>query len=241
MVFVYNGVKVNYKVYGKSMVMPCLLLHGWGCNGNIFSDLISKFPDRTFITLDFPPFGKSGKINADWNIFIYASMVMSLCEHLRISKCDIVGHSFGGRVAILLASLKKAMVNSCVLVDSAGLKPKRGFKYYYKLYKYKICRKFGFYVKDAGSEDYKNLSPEMKKVFVAIVNQYLDEYAAIISARTLIVFGKNDADTPVYMAKKLNKLIKNSQLVLLEEAGHFCFLDSPMLFYKTIEEFWEGL
>ncbi len=241
MVFKYNGVNVSFKVYGKSSLVPCLLLHGWGGSGEVFNDLIARFPDRQFIVIDFPPFGKSQNTIEDWNIFTYASLVMSLCEHLKISRCDLLGHSFGGRVAVLVAALKKSMVRSCVLVDAAGLKPRHSAKYYYKLYKYKLCRYLGFYVKNAGSEDYQKLSPEMQKIFVAIVNQYLDEYCCNISCKTLIIFGKNDRDTPPYMAKRFNKLIRNSRLVILEDAGHYSFLDSPMLFYMNLTNFWEEL
>lgn len=241
MVFVYNNVKINYSCFGPPGEVPCLLLHGWGCSGRIFKDLIKKFPNRNFITVDFPPFGKSQKRVKDWNIFTYATMIMSLCEHLQISTCDVLGHSFGGRVAIVLSSLKKSLVRSCVLVDSAGLKPKRKADYYFKLYKYKILKKLGFYLPNAGSEDYKALSPDMKKIFVAVINQYLEEYCPLITAKTLIIYGKNDKETPLYMAKRLNKLIKNSKLVVLENAGHYSFLDSPLVFYKHLELFWEEL
>ncbi len=239
MVFVYSGVKIHYSIFGDAEGFPCLLLHGWGGSGKVFQGLIKNFPSRKFITVDFPPFGKSQKRIKDWNIFTYATMVMSLCEHLGISKCDVLGHSFGGRVAVLLSALKKGVVRSCVLVDSAGLKPKRRMDYYFRLYRYKILKKLGFYLPDAGSEDYKVLSEDMKKIFIAVVNQYLDEYCPLITAKTLIIFGKNDKETPLYMGKRFHKLIKNSRFVVLEDAGHYSFLDSPLVFYKYLEEFWE--
>lgn len=239
MTFVYNGASVYYEIFGEGE--PCLLLHGWGCDGTIFKSLVSQMPERKFIVVDFPPFGKSDQSIEEWNIFTYASMIISLCEHLSISKCDILGHSFGGRVAILVSALKLDLVRSCVLVDSAGLKPKRSLKYYFKVCKYKILKKLGFFVTNAGSSDYQNLPEGLRKVFVSIVNHHLDEYCHLIKAPTLIIFGKNDADTPVYMAKKLKKLIKYSTLVLLDDAGHYSFLDSPLVFYKHLQNFWEEL
>ena len=90
-----------------------------------------------------------------------------------------------------------------------------------------------------GSSDYQQLSPDMKKTFVSIVNTYLDEYARKMSVKTLIIWGEKDNDTPLYMAKKLNRYIKNSQLKVIKDAGHFCFLDCPLEFYKLTSKFWE--
>lgn len=241
MVFYYNNVAVHYQWHGEVSQCPCLCLHGWGCSGEIFEGFINQFSNKSFITVDFPPFGDSQTDISEWNIFTYASMLMSLCEHLHIHQCDILGHSFGGRVAILLGALKKAMVRSLILVDAAGLKPKRSISYYYRLYRYKLLRYFGFYVSDAGSKDYRALSPQMQKVFVSVVNQHLDEYCPQISAKTCIIFGQNDQDTPIYMAKKLHKYIRNSELIILKDAGHFSFLDSPLTFYQQVERFWEGV
>ena len=239
MVFTYNGIKVHYSQYGDKSEKPCLLLHGWGASSEVFAGLMQHFPNKNFITIDFPPFGKSENEPIDWNIFTYVSMVMSLCEHLHIATCDVLGHSFGGRVAILLAALKKQLVANLILVDSAGIHPKRSIKYYYKVYKYKIYRHFGKAISNAGSSDYQKLSPQMKKVFVSIVNQDLEEYCLRIHANTLIVFGKNDKDTPIYMAKSFKKLIRNSKLEILDDAGHYSFLDSPLSFYRLLGQFWE--
>lgn len=239
MTFEYYGVEVDYEIFGNGY--PCVLLHGWGCDKSFFKTIISQMPERKFIAIDLPPFGKSGKNVGKWNMFTYVNMIISLCEHLKLTTCDILGHSFGGRIAVLLGALCPDLVHSLVLVDSAGLKPKRSIKYFLKVYSYKIQKHFGHEVKNAGSTDYQNLPEEQKKVFVRIVNTYLDPFCRKIKAPTLIIYGKNDHDTPIYMAKKFKKYVHGSKLILLEDAGHFCFLDSPLLFYKSVKEFWEGL
>ena len=247
MVYNYKDVKIFYKVIGDSGNLnsqqsspPTLLLHGWGCDGSIFDSLISLMPQKNFIVIDFPPFGKSNVEPKDWNVFTYANMVISLCEHMGISKVDVLGHSFGGRVAIILSALRPNFVGKCILIDSAGLKPKRGIKYYCKLYFYKFAKRLGFMFNNAGSSDYKALSNEMKKVFVSIVNQNLDDYLPLIKKQTLIIFGENDKETPVYMAKKLHKNIIGSRLEIIKGAGHFCFLDNLMTVYRLVDEFLEG-
>jgi len=239
MIYDYNSVKIFYQVFNKNKSRPIFLLHGWGCDGGIFKSLIENFPDKTFITIDFPPFGRSDKHISDWNIFTYVGMFMSLCDHLNIEKCDIVGHSFGGRVAIITSAVKRSLVQSCILVDTAGLKPKRKIGFYLSKIKYNFYKKIGKDISGFGSKDYLALSPEMKTVFKNIVNVYLEDYARKMKVKTLIVWGKEDSETPLYMGKRLNKLIKRSSLKVITNAGHFAFLDCPFHFYKLVNEFWE--
>ena len=87
------------------------------------------------------------------------------------------------------------------------------------------------------SKDYLALNPIMQQSFVKIVNEHLDYTLNGISNKTLIIFGEDDRETPLYMAKKLNKNIKNSNLIIIKNAGHFCFIDKPLAFNKAVEDF----
>lgn len=237
MVYRFKGVDVFYKFEGEGQGRPLVLLHGWGRSGDDFEEFISFLPNRRILTIDFPPFGRSGSNLKDWNIYTYVSMVISLCEHLKINEADFLGHSFGGRIAIILSCVRRSLVHLCILVDSAGLKPKRSIKYKLNLSFYKLNRKLGLPVKDRSSADYKALSPAMKETFKSIVNTHLDNYAKHMKTCTLIVWGKNDKETPLYMAKRFNKLIKDSRLEIIENGGHFCFLECPLEFFSIIYEF----
>lgn len=215
-----------------------LFLHGWGRSCEDFSFFAKQFSDRSFLMIDFPPFGKSENEIEGWGIFTYAQMVMSLCEHLKIKSVDIIAHSFGGRVAIILSAVECAFVHSCVLTGAAGLKPKRNIKYHYKVLKYKFLRKLGKDLQNQGSADYQALSPEMKKTFVNVVQTHLEDYAKQIKAKTLLVWGIEDKETPLYMGKRLNRLISSSKLELLN-GGHFAFIENKMKFYAIVKQFWE--
>lgn len=241
MVYTYNSVKINYEYRNDKKGIPVVLLHGWGVDSKIFDSLIENFPERNFLSIDFPPFGESDKYISDWNIFSYVGMFMSLCDHLHIDKCDVLGHSFGGRIAIITSVVKRSLVHSCILVDSAGMKPKRSLKYYINIFRYKLYKRLGKDLSSFGSSDYKNLSPQMKKTFNSIVNLNLEDYAKKMNVKTLIIWGKKDKETPMYMAKRLNKKIKKSTLKVIDDAGHFPFLDCPLEFYKILNEFLEDL
>lgn len=234
MFFVYCGVKIHYKLTGKGEI--CLFLHGWGQNGDAFSFVQSKLNKFKWLTIDLPPFGKS-EMPKSWTIFTYANMVISLCEHLNIKSCNVIGHSFGGRIGLVMASLTPKLVNKLILLDSAGMKPKRSLKYHFSVLKYKIFKLLNILQENAGSSDYRALDPECRSTFVSVVNTFLEEYCYQIKAPTLIIFGKQDEVTPLYMAKRLNKLIKNSTLEVVEHAGHFCFEDRPIKIVELLSKF----
>ena len=241
MFYSYCDVKVFYKFRNKVSKNPVLLLHGWGVDCDIFDNIVSQFPNKSFLCVDFPPFGKSQKKIENFNIYSYVTMIMSLCQHLNIEECDILAHSFGGRVAGILASVKCSLVRSCIFVDSAGILPKRNLKYYFKIYKYKLFKKLGISTLNMGSKDYRQLDDNLKKVFNSIVNEDISPYFKSITSKCLIVWGEKDKETPLYMAKKMHRYIKNSKLKIIKDTGHFCFLSSPLSFYKIISEFWEEL
>src|SRR5699024_7542027 len=104
-----------------------------------------------------------------------------------IKKTHLVGHSHGGRISIILASKYPELVNKIALIDSACLIPKRGLKYYIKVYSFKTLRfiytRLFFWIKDEervekfykkfGSDDYQDSSSIMRKILVKVVNDNL--------------------------------------------------------------------
>ena len=145
-----------------------------------------------------------------------------------------IGKSF---CTIIKGDLCKDKFEKIMLVSSAVVRPKRRLKYYWKVWWYKFKKKLGVEQKNVGSEDYRNLSDNMKKVFCNIVNTHLEDFLPQICARVLIVFGKNDETTPLYMAKILHEKIVDSQLEILEGAGHFCFYDRRTKFVSLMKNF----
>jgi len=239
MQFGYVGTKVHYNFKKNEEKEVLVLLHGWGGTSKLFKGLSMLKKNFSVLEIDFPPFGKSEEPK-NWNVFSYANMVISLCEHLGIEKAYFLGHSFGGRIAILVSVIKRTLVQKLVLVDSAGMKPKRKMSYFFKVSKIRFMKLMGLEVSHLGSEDYKRLSLNMKKTFNSIVTTHLEEYASLIESPTLIVFGSDDKETPIYMAQRLNKLIKGSELVIMKDCGHFCFLDKPYKFCKLTSSFLKG-
>lgn len=236
MKYEYRGCKIFYKFLDRKSEITDVYLHGWGCD---YSSLYfcNELTKNNCLFVDFPPFGQSSKGVDDWNVFTYANMVIALCKKLNLGKLNLIGHSFGGRIAIIISVLCKEDVNRLVLVDSAGAKPRRGVKYYIKIWSYKIRKRLHMDTSNYGSCDYRALTPNMRKVFNSIVNTHLDEFLPYIKCNTLIIFGSQDKTTPLYMARRFHKKIAKSQLLILENAGHFSFIDRKLEFSKELKKF----
>lgn len=217
-----------------------LFLHGFLSSKESFLRQISFFKRfYKVVAVDLSGFGENGDLDKVYSLQTYVEEVKKVIDFFG-GKAIIVGHSFGGRIALKTAIEYPEHVKALVLVDSAGLKPRRGFKYFYRKTGYFFMRKFlsrKVLEKKYFSPDYISLSPYMKRTFTLITNEFLDCKLSAIDAFTLIVWGKDDKETPLYMAKRLHKGIKNSKLYLIENAGHFPFIDKVDEFNFVVKEF----
>lgn len=232
----YNGTEVFYKGSG-GVKDPILLLHGWGASSSAMDGIYGYLASmgRNVYAVDFPGFGKSDLPPESWGIYEYADCINYVISELGLIKPTVIGHSFGGRVAIILGA--RNAVSKLVLCDAAGLKPKLSLKKKIAVMKYKAAKRRGKVPENAGSPDYAALPPAMKKVFVRVVNTHLDGLLKKINAPTLIFWGKNDKETPPYMARRLNRGIRDSGLVMLDGAGHFAYADRPDIFNAAVRVF----
>jgi pimeloyl-ACP methyl ester carboxylesterase len=248
-----KGLDINYIVEGEGE--PVIVLHGWGANINTVLPIVNILKDRYKVyALDLPGFGESEEPKEPISSFEYAKIVKDFIVDEGIEKASFIGHSFGGKLSIIMGSKYPDMVNKIVLIDSAGLIPKRGIDYYVKVYSFKslrfIYKNFFFWLKDDkrmerfykkfGSTDYRDSSGVMRKILVIVVNENLKDLLKDIKAPTLIIWGDEDTDTPLYMAKTMEKEIKDSGLVVLEGAGHYSYLDDYYTFRAVINAFFNG-
>ncbi len=243
-----NGLKISYIDQGSGDII--LMLHGWGANKEAFMPLI-KGLSKSFrvIVPDLFGFGKSDEPNEAWSVGDYAKAIDFFIKELEIKDAIWIGHSFGGRIIIKLFKDATYKPKKIVLIDSAGIKPKRTIKYYFKVYSYKIAKRIlslsifkntGLYEKlkkNAGSEDYKNASEIMKRTMSLAVNEDLKKYLPLIDRSTLLIWGNEDTATPIGDARIMEKLIPDAGLVVFEGAGHFSYLENPDRSVRIIEYF----
>ena len=79
----------------------------------------------------------------------------------------------------------------------------------------------------------------MRATFNKVINLDLTDKLKYIEQPTLLIWGENDTDTPLYMANLMEKKIKDSGLVVLEKSGHFSYLDSSQKYLVIVNEFFK--
>lgn len=246
--FTYDGVTLHYTDCGGGQ--PLILLHGWGCDGSIFDFAQPWLAERfRVLTFDLAGFGRSGEPRSTWGVEEYTRSLEAAARHEGVERPILVGHSFGGRISILFASRNETC--KVILVDAAGVKPKRSPAYYCKVYAYKLAKRLlpliagptragrilDRYRSKSGSSDYNNATPRMRAVLSKCVNEDLCRVMPDIKAPTLLFWGENDTATPLADAKKMERLIPDAGLVAVKGAGHFSFLENRALFIGVMESF----
>ncbi len=213
---------------------------------NSFLFAKNYFGDYTKLFIDFAGFGKSPEPVAPYSVSDYVKELKELLNNFEIEELVLVGHSFGGRVAVKFAFLHQCdyeKLKLC-LVDAAGINPRLSLVKKWKIFRYKRLKqkaqknsKLNEKLAKFGSNDYKVLSSVMKRTFVKVVNEDLSKFAARLVCDTIIIWGNQDKETKLYMAKRYNKLIKDSKLFVLKGAGHFSFLEQTQEFLIILDTF----
>lgn len=248
------GTDVYYEQNGTGK--DILMLHGWGCSAAHFAPIAKELALSARVTVpDFPGHGHSGRPPEPWGVAEYAACVLELMDSLNLRTCDIIAHSFGGRVALYLASHHPERVGKMVLTGCAGLKKeatpeqkkrqaayKNKKAFLEKLRKVPLAGQFADRAltalrKKYGSADYNALDDEMKKTFVKVVNQDLRPLLPDIHASTLLIWGQNDDATPLWMGQVMEKEIPDAGLVVFEDDDHFAYLHQWQRFNQIVKTF----
>lgn len=221
-----KNIKINYKQYGEGE--DIVLLHGWGQNIEMMKPLGDNLAKDFRITIiDLPGFGLSNEPPFAYTIFDYTEVVHDLLESLNIENPIVMGHSFGGRIAIVYASkykVKKMVLfgSPCVRHEYKSIKQ----NFYKKIKNIKILKPLVNVMKNhVGSVDYRNATPMMREILVKTVNQDLSEYAKLVKCSTLLIWGEDDEAVSVSEAKELDELLSDSALIVLP-GTHYCYLEN---------------
>lgn len=242
--------EINYICEGEGKDL--LVLHGWGANINTVLSIVNLLkPYFKVYAVDLPGFGASEAPREVFSSEDYARIVKKFLDTMQIKKVILIGHSFGGKLSILIGTNYPEIVDKIVLVDSAGLIPKRGLNYYLKVYTFKtlkfLYKTFSFWIDDDkrmekfykkfGSTDYKEAEGIMRNILVKVVNEDLKPILKNIQSPTLLIWGDKDTATPLYMGEIMEKEIPESGLVVLEGTGHYSYLEDFNRFAIILKAF----
>lgn len=245
-----DGLNINYIDEGSGKAV--LLLHGWGGSIQTMRPIADILKGKCrVVALDLPGFGKSDIPKVPWNSYDYALCIKKFIDKLGLDDIVLFGHSHGGRISIVLSAMYGSVVEKLILIDSAGIIPKKRPKYYFKVYSFKLFKKIyllfskgdsreqkieKFYNK-FGSADYRESQGVMRQTMVRVIHDNLAPLLPDIKVPTLLIWGENDQDTPLYMGKLMEEKINDSGLVVLKGAGHYSYIDCYGQFKAVINVF----
>ncbi len=245
-----NDYNINYEVAGEGK--PVVLVHGWLTNLDTMRPLQNHLSKNFKVyNLDVIGFGKSDLPKKPLSSEDFADFLNDFLDALNIENPILIGHSNGGRMIINLAGRNLRKINKIVLIDSAGIVPKRKPKYYAKVYTFKALKNITKLFPNTemfrnirermlgkfGSSDYKNSPEVLRKTMSIIVNEDQKGVMPNIKAPTLIIWGENDTATPLEDAKTMEKLIPDSGLVVYKGRSHFSYLEELPNVLVVLDEF----
>lgn len=246
------GLNINYIDKGEGELV--VLLHGWGANISLFNSMIELLSAKyRVVAMDMPGFGGSDEPKEAWNVEDYKNFVTEFLKSYDADEITFLGHSFGGRVIIKMFETGNLpfKIKKLVLTGSAGVLPKKSTKQKIKQRVYKMTRKIYSsplvtkLFPDAlenlrrknGSADYNAASPVMRQTLVKVVNEDLTHAFHKVTPPTLLVWGRNDTATPLADGQLMEKLMPEAALVVLDNSGHYAFLDEMFAFNKILASY----
>ena len=226
--FTYQDIKINYIRYGKGKD-TIVLLHGWGQNIEMMKMVADPFEsDYDIIIIDLPGHGKSEEPKRVYTLYDFVDCVKSLLDSLKIKNPILIGHSFGGKISLLYASMYE--VKKIILFGSPFKCEIKKISLKTKMLKTAkkvpgLNKLEEFAKKHIGSTDYKNASPLMRQILVEHVNLDITDDVKKIKCPTLIIWGTLDDAVPVERAYELENLISDAGVVIYENCTHYAYLE----------------
>ena len=246
-----NSLKVNYKIAGSGPAI--LILHGWGSSSSSWAEVLGKIAAQGFkvICPDLPGFGKSEAPLEAWTVSDYKKWLVEFIKSQNMDWFFLLGHSFGGRVAIKFSVDFPERIESLILCSSAGIKRELDLKQkiIYQsakignaIFSPKIFLKFKDKLKNLfyiflRNSDYGKVKGIMRKTIKKVLAEDLLPYLQNIKVRTLIIWGEKDSQVPLKDAHIFNEKIKNSKLEVLPNVGHSPHLEASERLVNIILRF----
>ena len=248
-----NDWNINYEVIGKGN--PVILLHGWLANLETMRPIANNLCQNFKVYLvDVVGFGKSDLPEHPLNTDDFGDFLKDFIEALEIENPILIGHSNGGRTIINAVGRELVKPKKVVLIDSAGIKPKRKLGYYLKISFYKTgkfilnllpntkrIKEFKEKLRNnVGSSDYKASANVLKETLKLIVNEDQSHLLPNIKVPTLLFWGSLDTATPISDGRKMEKLIPDAGLIEYAGATHFSYLENINNCNAVLNEFFKN-
>ncbi len=247
---IVKNLAIEYRDEGAGKVL--LFLHGWQDDLQTFDSLMPFLSAKNrVIRLDLPGFGASEMSKETWCLDDYVNFVAAFLKKLNIKVDVIIGHSFGGRVAIKGLATKTLKADKMILIGAAGIAKIANLRnsilkvvakiaglisYIPPLFFWRRQLRCKFY--EFIGSDYLDAGV-LKETFLKIISEDLKVFAEEIKLPTLLIWGSDDRETPLSDGRQFAKLISGSHLEVISAAGHFVHKEKPQEVAKLIQDFYD--
>jgi len=223
-----------------------LALHGWSRSRRDFSAALAPpgAEPVAAIALDLPGFGASPAPPEAWGSREYAELVARVLPEMA-TPVVVLGHSFGGRVAVELAALRPDDIAALVLTGVPLLRPDGGGRRTPLAFKAgRLLHRAGLIPETRmealrqryGSTDYRSAVGVMREVLVRVVNERYDDALSEIRCPVTLLWGDDDRVAPVEMARVVAGKLDDARLLVLPGAGHLTPLSVPAALHDALVE-----
>jgi pimeloyl-ACP methyl ester carboxylesterase len=232
----YGDSQVFGETYGTGPIRV-VWLHGWARQARDFSAAAQLLADRGFasVALDLPGFGSSPAPSSAGGAWFYSELILPTLREISELPLVLVGHSFGGRVALLVASEHPELVRELVLtgVPLLRLGPTRKSPLRYRLVRWLAAHHL---ISEArlesarqkyGSSDYRNASGVIRGVLVATMQENYESALSSLRVPVTFLWGEGDREAPPEVATRAAQLVTSpSSVSVLAGVGHFVPLEA---------------
>lgn len=230
-----------------------LILHGWGSRSDSWHDVQKDLVSYGYRVLvpDLPGFGQTSEPPSTWSLKEYSQFVRDFTQHVGLKHFTLLGHSFGGRIAVDYTLRYQEQIHTLILADAAGMGRHKKFKtriffiltklgdkiFSIKLFRFArpIVQKIWY--KLTRENDYYRASYKMKKIMAKILKENLRSRLHDIKRPTLILWGEKDRLTPIADAVVINRHIPAAHLHIFPNVGHAINLETPAHVARQINRF----
>jgi len=230
-----NGIKTKYReVLNNSSKETVLILHGWNGSSSSWLQVANVLAEDNYSVIlpDLPGFGETSSPSNIWGTDEYVSFLHDFVTSFGIEKFYLVGHSFGGALALKYATNYSSEIKKLVLCDAAIIRKERlslrqktakllaktGSKIASKTPFYPLLKKITY--KLAGTHDYYRANQIMREIFKKIIKEDMLELSERVKVPCLILWGQLDKATPIEDAFTLSEQIEGSILKIISNSGH---------------------
>lgn len=260
-----NGIDLYYECWkNKNAKHTIVFIHGFLASSFSFRKLIPELKkDFNLISIDMPPFGKSGASNN----FQYSSKNIAytlnlLIDHLKFRNIHVVGHSLGGQIALNMMHQQPDYFNKAILLCSSGYIPKAKKRlillsyipFFSRFVKYHLGRtgvigNLHQVVYDANLIDQKMIDgyeepfhhPSIFKGLTKMIRDREDDLSSAelqtIKTPCLLLWGEHDKIVPLHIGKRLTRDLPNARLEILPKAGHLIPEEKVLEVSTAIKDF----